>query len=361
MLVDTDTAPDIYRSTDFSQSICELVPDGYLLLVTSAGFKKRGALDTLIKRLGERLTVCDQITPNPDIEQCLEWIRVYADKGIVAVVGLGGGSALDVAKILSCGLVAKAKGFEQLDKSDKHDRLLTIAVPTTAGSGAEITPFATVWNRQASLKHSIQPVPVHAVILDPTLTLTLPRDETLYSGLDALSHALESLWNINSTPATELLAEKALNMICSALPRVLQTPGDLAARTDMQEAALIAGTVISSTKTALAHAISYPLTLRFAVPHGLACSVTLPAIMELVGVNNLKISVESADKLYRMLVRIDLGTELTRYVSWQKLRSDFKVSLDASRAGNFSLKIGVETVNQIIERSEIIYSEGLKT
>src|SRR5690606_38121554 len=116
-------------------------------------------------------------------------------------------------------------------------------------------------------------------LLDPELTLGLPEDVTISSGLDAISHALESAWNRNANPASLGLVTKSLQLSLSALPRAVQEPENRDARADMMQASTLAGIAISQTRTALAHAISYPLTARFGLPHGLACSFTLPALL----------------------------------------------------------------------------------
>jgi phosphonate metabolism-associated iron-containing alcohol dehydrogenase len=156
-----------------------------------------------------------------------------------------------------------------------------IAVPTTAGTGSEVTPWATIWDKAAGKKHSLhlpQTWPETAVI-DPDLMLTLPAPVTVQSGLDALSHALESIWNVNHNPISDVYAVSAAREVIATLPALLASPGDRALRARMALAALQAGMAFSNTKTALAHSISYEMTLRFGLPHGIACSFTLPMVL----------------------------------------------------------------------------------
>jgi len=156
-----------------------------------------------------------------------------------------------------------------------------VAIPTTAGTGAEVTPFGTVWDFERAQKYSVAGDDLYpsATILDPELTLGLPPDVTISSGLDAISHAFESTWNRNASPVTLGLAMKSLQLSLPALPRLKDDPDDIQARRAMMEASLLAGLSISQTRTALAHSISYPLTARFGLPHGIACSCTLPALL----------------------------------------------------------------------------------
>jgi phosphonate metabolism-associated iron-containing alcohol dehydrogenase len=203
------------------------------------------------------------------------------------VVGLGGGSALDTAKAL--GFVLGAGTPEALRQHFEHGAALPdarplplIAVPTTAGTGSEVTPFATIWDLARAKKYSLAGPRLYpsVALLDPTLTLSLPREVTVSTGLDALSQGFEAIWNRNATPITTLYALQAIRIAFGVLPRLIDAPDDLASRSQMLGASLLAGLAISRTRTALAHSISYPITARYGMPHGLACSFTLPAILE---------------------------------------------------------------------------------
>jgi alcohol dehydrogenase len=157
-----------------------------------------------------------------------------------------------------------------------------IAVPTTAGTGSEVTPFATIWDRARQKKYSLAQANLHpwVALLDPALTLSLPLETTISAGLDALSQALEAIWNRHATPLTTIYATQAARIALDTLPQLAQAPGDLSLRSQMMGASLLAGLAISQTRTALAHSMSYPITARYGLPHGLACSFTLPAILE---------------------------------------------------------------------------------
>jgi phosphonate metabolism-associated iron-containing alcohol dehydrogenase len=157
-----------------------------------------------------------------------------------------------------------------------------IAVPTTAGTGSEVTPWATLWDRSSGTprKHSlhVRETWPAAALVDPELTLSAPEAVTRNSALDALSHSLESIWNVNANPVSDTFAVEAARTIIATLPRLVSDPGDREARTRMSRAALFAGLAFSNTKTALAHSVSYEMTLRHGLPHGLACSFTLPLV-----------------------------------------------------------------------------------
>ena len=259
------------------------------ILVTFPEAESLGLVARLRGILGAQLAgVEDQIEPNPDVA-CLApmYARFWHDHAdCPAVVAVGGGSAIDTAKALMVG--TDSGRFDELIAQLTTGAAFTpprvkslIAVPTTAGTGSEVTPWATIWDRAAGKKHSLhlRETWPEAALVDPQLMLTLPRAVTLQSALDALSHALEAIWNVNANPVSDVFAVAAAREVLATLPELLAAPGDLALRTRMATAALHAGLAFSNTKTALAHSISYEMTLRFGLPHGIACSFTLPMVL----------------------------------------------------------------------------------
>lgn len=274
-----------------SVRVGEHVPFDRMLLVTSPGFRRRGLVDRITGALGARLVaVLDDVKPNPDVLDIDRQAQAIRGLSPDAIVGLGGGSSIDTAKALARLLAQPASATMAAHFRDAADigtapALPVVAIPTTAGTGAEVTPFGTVWDFQRARKYSVAGDDLYpaVAILDPELTLGLPLDVTISSGLDAISHAFESIWNRNATPVTLGLATKSLQLSTSALPRLKDDPDDVAARRAMMEASLLAGLAISQTRTALAHSISYPLTARFDLPHGVACSFTLPALLRFNG------------------------------------------------------------------------------
>jgi phosphonate metabolism-associated iron-containing alcohol dehydrogenase len=159
-----------------------------------------------------------------------------------------------------------------------------IAVPTTSGTGSEVTCWATVWDSAEKKKYSLTRPDLYPeqALVDPLLTLGAPRGLTVATGLDALSHALESLWNVNANPVSGALAVRAARDVLDVLPSLAEDLGNRTLRTRMAQASLFAGLAFSNTKTALAHALSYHFTLHHDVPHGIACSFSLPLVMKSV-------------------------------------------------------------------------------
>jgi phosphonate metabolism-associated iron-containing alcohol dehydrogenase len=260
------------------------------VLVTFPEAEGLGLVDRVRALLGSSLLgVEDQIQPNPDVAFLAPlYQRFWRDHPeCETLLAVGGGSAIDTAKSLMVG--TQSGRFEELvallstggSFVPRRVKAL-IAVPSTAGTGSEVTPWATIWDHAAGEKHSLhlpQTWP-EAAIVDPELTLTLPRAVTVHSALDALSHALESIWNVNANPISDTFAVAAAREVIATLPVLTENLLDRPLRTRMALAALQAGMAFSNTKTALAHSISYEMTLRFGLPHGIACSFTLPMVLE---------------------------------------------------------------------------------
>ena len=271
-------------------SLPELLAGRRALLVTFPEARGLGLVDRVENLLNGQLAgVIDNVRPNPDVAELRAQYEAFWRDGdsVDVIVAIGGGSTIDTAKALMVGTasgrfdellagLASGTGFAPAKAKT------LIAVPTTAGTGSEVTPWATIWDRAAQKKYSLhlaQTWPAVALI-DPELMLSLPASITLQSGLDALSHALESIWNVHANPLSDTYAVAAVHDILDALPKVMKRLDDLDLRGRMAVAALKAGMAFSNTRTALAHSISYEMTLRHGLPHGIACSFPLPTVLE---------------------------------------------------------------------------------
>lgn len=277
------------------------------ILVTFPEAHSLGLVKRLQEMLGTQLqAVVDNILPNPDVS----WLaplydRIHREHGAVeCIVALGGGSVIDSAKALLC--ATPNNSFSELLRilqtggdlpAGGHKSL--IAIPTTAGTGSEVTPWATIWDQAAGRKHSLHQscTWAEAALIDPALMVSLPAGVTLTSGLDALSHALESIWNVNRNPVSMQLAVQAARQILATLPALMQELSNVKLRADMAHGALLAGLAFSNTKTALAHSLSYDITLQHGVAHGIACSFSLPLVLELA----LGVDADVDQALYRIL------------------------------------------------------------
>jgi phosphonate metabolism-associated iron-containing alcohol dehydrogenase len=259
-------------------------------IVTFPEAQQFGLLPRLQSLVGAGLTgVVDQTQPNPDVDGLDALYRSFwREQGQSdVIVAVGGGSALDTAKALMVG--TESGEFDALvsllatGKPFKPHRVKTlIAVPTTSGTGSEVTPWATIWHRAAGKKYSLH-LPetwAEAAIVDPELTLSLPAGATLAAGLDALSHSLESIWNVNANPVSDQHAVAAARLVIGTLPQLMKDLGNVDLRRRMSLAAMTAGLAFSNTRTALAHSISYDMTMQHGLPHGIACSFTLAMVLK---------------------------------------------------------------------------------
>jgi alcohol dehydrogenase len=230
--------------------------------------------------------VIDNIITNPDVKHLAQSCQTYgaAASRPEVIVALGGGSIIDAAKVIAAAqgdfsrVLASLTGGPALDGSTFTP---IIAVPSTAGTGSEVTSWATIWDQGSGNKYSLAHRALYpeVALVDPALTLGAPRGLTLATGLDALSHALESIWNVSANPISANFAVAAAREIIEVLPKLVEDLANTSLRERQAHAALMAGLAFSNTKTALAHNISYDITLRTGTIHGIACSFSLPMVM----------------------------------------------------------------------------------
>lgn len=342
--------------------IAEWVLPGEVLLVTSPGFSRRGITRQVLRLITNPVTVYDQVMPNPDIDSLDAAVDKLRGKNFSSVIALGGGSAIDSGKAFASALTnGRASFLHSVLRDGSIDLpntcLNLVAIPTTAGTGAEATFFATIWDHKNNRKMSLSGEILfpRVALLDPLLHLTLPRQETIYSALDCISHALETIWNKNRTPFSESIATRALTCSLSALPRVINNPHDIKARQEMMIASTFAGIAISQNYTALAHSISYPLTIYFSVPHGLAAGFTLNAIIRFLRENDFFRPDGNLDKqivrLEKMLRSFKLNLEITKYVSLDKAVQKIPEMFTPDRLNNFVYTISADDVRSILKDS----------
>lgn len=326
------------------------------VVVTFPEARAAGLEDRLRALLGAKLRgVVSDVEPNPEVS----WFRArYADfwkrHAGCALVAVGGGSAIDTAKLLQVqtaeGTFDSAFAAMAAGKQPAVARAFKlIAVPTTAGTGSEVTPWATLWDRSSATpkKYSLHVDETwpEAALVDPQLTLSAPASVTRNSALDALSHSLEAIWNVNANPVSDTLAVEAARTVVDTLPGLLQSPADEGRRTRMARAALMAGLAFSNTRTALAHSISYEMTLRHGLPHGLACSFTLPLVWRLAhgadaGRDAVLARVFPGDEPWRRLEAflqgVGVKTAFADYgVDAEAARGMIAYALDGARGKNF--------------------------
>lgn len=304
---------------------------------------------------GAPVLTIDDVAPNPDYvllsDQSARLARAGAQ--IDVIVALGGGSVIDSAKVFAAAngdFATVACFLETGQGAEALTFLPVIAVPTTAGTGSEVTCWATVWNESQGKKYSLAHPRLYpeTALIDPDLMLGKPTGLTMATGLDALSHSLESIWNVNANPVSARHAIAAARLILKSLPDVMRDPGNLELRSAMAEASLCAGLAFSNTKTAIAHNLSYPITLGWGVQHGIACSFTLPTILRsVIGMGGFREAAlkeifgpdldAGADRLTEFLNLLGIGTRFADHgVPHHKCGDIIEEAFAGERGRNFA-------------------------
>lgn len=261
------------------------LPAQSVLLVTDPGLVAAGhapRAQRILERAGVRVAVFDRVRENPTTRCVADCVAVAREARIEALIGLGGGSALDTAKgcnflLTNGGCMEDYRGVGRATQP----MLPFIAVPTTAGTGSEMQSATLIADEQTHQKMAcLDPkCAARVAILDPELTLSQPPRVTACSGLDAIAHAVESAVTTKRNALSERLARRAFELCAGAFPVVLREPQNLDARARMQLGAALAGAAIENSMLGAAHAAANPLTAHFDVTHGLAVGLMLPHVV----------------------------------------------------------------------------------
>ncbi len=259
-----------------------------ILVVTGRNAMRRAGLTdrlvALLEKAGVRPVLYEEASPNPATDEVDRGVELARREGVGGLVALGGGSAIDVAKAISMGVVYGKPCRELVDVPLPKPGLPLLAIPTTAGTGSEVSSAAVVTDSATGFKGAlrspwIRPV---AAIVDPELTVTMPPSVTASSGADALAHAVESYLSKNATPFTELFAERAAELILAHLNQACAFGTDLAARTGMAMGSLMAGVALGQAGVVLGHGVGMALGGAFNTDHGATVGLLLPHVLEFV-------------------------------------------------------------------------------
>jgi alcohol dehydrogenase class IV len=257
-----------------------------ILLVTDPGLLKIGLIQPAVEALeaaGVAVALFSDVAADPPEAVVEAAVAAAQEFAAAAIIGLGGGSSMDVAKLVAL----LAPGTERLAEvygigHAKGPRLRLLLAPTTAGTGSEVTPIAIVTTGASEKKGVVSPLLLPDIaLLDPELTLGLPPAVTAATGLDAMVHAIEAFASASpsNNPVSRALAREALRLMGGALERAVRNGGDRAARGDMMLGAMLAGQAFANSPVAAVHALAYPLGGHFHVPHGLSNALMLPHVL----------------------------------------------------------------------------------
>ena len=323
------TVPNLRFGESAAEALAPMV-EGYgarrLMLITDPGVVGAGLVGPVVAGLEARgLTVAiyDDVEADPPETKVLSAVKAARDFKAEAIVGFGGGSPMDTAKLVA--LLVRAQqplreiyGVSQVDRSRvPGGRLPLFQVPTTAGTGSEVTPIAIV-TVGAEMKLGVVDPVLYAdgAVLDPRLTCGLPPHVTAHTGIDAMVHAIEAYTSrVRKNPISDNLAQQALKLLAGGLPRAMKDGSDLTARGDMLLGAMLAGQAFANAPVAAVHALAYPIGALFHVPHGLSNTQVLAPV--------LRFNAETSPALYA-----DLAALLVPEAAEQ-------TKSDTARAGTF--------------------------
>ena len=223
------------------------------------------------------------LVQDPTTDNVLNCVAYGLNKEVDGVIGIGGGSSLDVAKVASVLLKQETELDDMWGVNNIHSsRLPLILIPTTAGSGSEVTPVSIITTGETTkmgiVSHKIIP---DAAILDPLLTVSCNPSLTAYSAIDAMVHAIESFTskNLNNNPYSKMLALEACRWLGKSTKKAILEPDNIEARADVQYGAMLAGQAFGNSPVAAVHALAYPLGGHFKLPHGLTNTLVLPGVL----------------------------------------------------------------------------------
>lgn len=280
-------APVTFGSGSVSESgqICARLGTKKALVVTEKALAALGLVKKVTDSLdasGIEYTVFDGVEQDAPDYVVDEGAKTAKTMDADTVIGVGGGSSLDTAKAISC-LAASGLTIDEFlipGPPVDHPKLITVMIPTTFGTGSESTQIAVVHNTKTHYKTGVGVVP-HAAIIDPALTLGLPKGITVYTGMDAFSHAVEALCsNMGENPHSDLLAYDALERIIKWLPVAVEDLNNLEARENLAIASNFAGIAFADSIVNLGHAMAHAIGSGFHIAHGIACAWVTPVVIE---------------------------------------------------------------------------------
>lgn len=258
-----------------------------VLVVTTKDLIRIGHTEKLIQSLnaiGIDTVIYDKVTDEPSLEIPIEGIQVVKNSACELVIGLGGGSVIDCAKAIA--LIGNRpantlKIRDYIDKPVLSRGLTTIMIPTTAGTGSEVTSVAIFKDTQRNMKVSLTSPNIipNVAIVDPDLTMSMPSKLTAYTGIDALCHAIEAYVSLGATPLTDPFAEKSITLISRNLRECVYNGMNVEAREALSLGSLLAGIAFSNSGVGAAHALAYPIGGKYHHPHGLLVGFLLPHVM----------------------------------------------------------------------------------
>ncbi len=324
-----------------------------LLVVTDEGIIKAGLFGSIEKYLGDfNVTVFKDVVPNPKDTNVESGLRVLQENGCDSVLGVGGGSPMDTAKVIAAMATnpGKVVDYAGIDKF-KNPAVPLALIPTTAGTGAEVSRSAMITSTSRNYKMLLLSWALSArvAILDPTLTLSTPPRTTAYVGMDAMSHAMESYVSKGANPLTEIFSLKSIELLYANMREAVKNGKNLEARTNMLLGSLLAGVSMANARLGNVHSLAHSLGGQFDVPHGLACAMLLPIVMEF----NLEHSLEKFKKAAEVMGK-DVSGLSVRDAALKSVKAIEELCQDLGIPKNLSdCKISKSAIPQLVNDAVI--------
>ncbi len=281
------TEPKILTSVSQAAEVVKKLGVSRVMLVTDKNLRECGItkpLEDILQNNGIKCAVYDKTLPNPTVKNVEEARELYIKENCRLIIAFGGGSPIDCAKAAGARIAYPEKSLEEMKGTLRIMRQIPtlIAIPTTAGSGSEVTLTAVITNHEDSHKYTINAFPLipSYAVLDADVTLSLPPKLTAATGMDALTHAVEAYIGQSTTEYTRKNAIQAVKLIISNIEQAYNQPHNRTARCNMLRASYLAGIAFSRSYVGYVHAVAHTLGGQYNIPHGLANAVLLPIVLE---------------------------------------------------------------------------------
>ncbi|HSQ89436.1 iron-containing alcohol dehydrogenase, partial [Romboutsia sp.] len=303
------------------------------------GIKEAGIVDGIIENIKNssiEVIEFDEVVPDPPAYLVEKAANIAKQENVDGIVAIGGGSSIDAAKGVNIllgneGSILDYAGVNQVPNPGKP----LIVIPTTSGTGSEVTVASVITDTENSRKVVFvgNNVGANLAIIDPALTLGLPKSITAATGMDAFSHAVEALTTTIATPMTDAIAEQAISIIYNNLPKAVENGKDIEARSNMSLGSMMAGIAFSNGFVHLGHALAHAMGAKWHIPHGVVCAIALPYAIEF-----------NAEYVPEKIKRIGLamGLDIQENLSVEDMT---KLVVDEIRA--FNKKVNIPTLEEI--------------
>lgn len=308
--------------------------DKVLLVTGRSAMKKAGITDkisALLRAAGAKdILLYDQVEHDPSIETVDRGTELAQEHKVDVVIGIGGGSALDAAKAIAC--MAKNEGSVeeyQAGREIEHAGVPFIAVPTTSGTGAEITKNSVLTSKKREIKQSVRShlMLAKVAIVDPVLTASMPPSITAATGMDALTQAIEAYVTLSPNPVSDTLALRAVSFISQNLVKAYTDGNNIEAREGMALGSMMTAMAFANAKLGAVHGLAHPIGALFDVPHGVACALLLPYVME-----------------------YNLSTRATRFA---QIAEAMRLDISMARSEEESAHMAVKAVRELIAQLQL--------